>query len=79
MFEQIYTKEFKCVYELHLYPFDTQVAEVSLQLMCYITADLLRGSDCEEVGDQGDGDLAQQAEHGVPDCPHPVHHQELDS
>ena len=25
MFEQIYTKEFKCVYELHLYPFDTQV------------------------------------------------------
>ena len=42
MFEQIYTKEFKCVYELHLYPFDTQVAEVSIQLMCYITADLLR-------------------------------------
>ena len=79
MFEQIYTKEFKCVYELHLYPFDTQVAEVSIQLMCYITADLLRGSDCEEVGDQGDGDLAEQAEHGVPHCPHPVHHQELDS
>ena len=79
MFEQIYTKEFKCVYELHLYPFDTQVAEVSIQLMCYIIADLLRGSDCEEVGDQGDGDLAEQAEHGVAHCPHPVHHQELDS
>ena len=29
-FEQIYTKEFKCVYELALYPFDTQVCTVNL-------------------------------------------------
>ena len=79
MFEQIYTKEFKCVYELHLYPFDTQVAEVSKILTSYIPTDMLRGIDCEEVGDQCYGDCTKQATNGVPDCSHPVHHQELDS
>lgn len=28
-FEQVYTKTFKCTYQLQLYPFDTQVEEIS--------------------------------------------------
>ena len=79
MFEQIYTKGFKCVYELHLYPFDTQVAQVSVIPMSNLYADMLCGIDCEKAGDQSYGSCAEQAEHGLPDCSHPVHHQELDS
>ena len=33
-FQQVYSKEFKCVYQLQLYPFDTQV--ITLMCMAFI-------------------------------------------
>ena len=30
-FEQVYTKTFKCTYQLHLYPFDRQVTMVTMK------------------------------------------------
>ena len=32
-FEQVYSKKFKCEYMLDLYPFDTQVADFSFNLV----------------------------------------------
>ena len=31
-FEQVYTKTFKCTYQLQLYPFDTQVSAIEKDL-----------------------------------------------
>ena len=32
-FEQVYSKKFKCEYMLDLYPFDTQVADFSVNIV----------------------------------------------
>ena len=42
-FEQIYTKEFKCVYKLQLYPFDTQVRREKSCLTPSLTPRLVGG------------------------------------
>ena len=77
-FEQVYTKVFKCTYQLQLYPFDTQVFAILLTKLECLFPGVHSQPDCEEVGDFCDGDQPPRHQHGIGDGADPVYHHQLD-
>ena len=77
-FEQVYTKVFKCTYQLQLYPFDTQVFGILLTKLEGHFPGVHSQPDCEEVGDISDEDHPPRYHNGIGDGAHPVYHHQLD-
>ena len=79
-FQQVYDKELKCVYQLQLYPFDTQVAQRNHICNCFLSTPhpAVHGGH----GDQGSGEVDHQPGagaglHGERHRPGAVHHLQL--
>ena len=76
-FEQVYTKTFKCTYQLQLYPFDTQVKDARIKEEENTHLGLHRQPDSQEAGDGGHGHHPAHPYDGVRDRSHPVPHNKL--
>ena len=78
-FEQVYTKTFKCTYQLQLYPFDTQVYAAKVVYILWSGSGVHGEPNRQDAGDLGDGDHTAHPHHGIRDSAHAIPHHQLDA